>query len=77
MLVQLNKGVLCVVLMCKGGIVVMVVCLRQFCLNMRVVVDISGFAICLARCSIPPIIFGLTACPRRIYIVCLYCNASG
>ena len=32
-LVQLNK---CVVLFCKGGIMVMGVCLGQFCLNMNV-----------------------------------------
>ena len=30
------------VLICKGDIVVMGVCLRRFCLNMRVVGDVSG-----------------------------------
>ena len=38
MLVQLNKCVVC-------GIVVMGVCHRRFCLNMRVVGHISGFSI--------------------------------
>ena len=43
MLVQLNKRVVCVVLICKGGIVVMGGFLRQFCLHMRVVGDICLF----------------------------------
>ena len=42
MLVQLNK---CVVLICKEGIGVMGVCLRQFCLNKSVVADIYLFRV--------------------------------
>ena len=34
------------------------VCLRRFCLNMRVIGDMSSFSICFARCSVPPIIVG-------------------
>ena len=33
MLVELNKCVACVTLICKGGIVVMGVCLRRFCIK--------------------------------------------
>ena len=36
---------LCVVLICNGGIVVMSVSLHRFYLNMRVVGDISDFSI--------------------------------
>ena len=43
MLVQLNKCSVCLILICKEGIVVMGVCLRRFCFNMKVVGDICLF----------------------------------
>ena len=58
MLVQLNKFVVVCGSDLQGGIVVMGVVLVDFFLNMRVVGDISGFSICFACCSVPPIIFG-------------------
>ena len=48
MFVQLNKCVGVCGSDLQRGIVVMGNCLRRFCLNIRVVGDISGFFICFA-----------------------------
>ena len=45
MLVQLNKCIVVCGSDLQRGIVVMVVCFRRFCLNIRVVGDISDFFI--------------------------------
>ena len=61
---QLNT---CVVLICKGEIVVMGVCLRRFCLNIKIVGDICfyvvyGVGVCVNVCVV--------VCFLRLGVVC-------